>query len=73
MIAPLWLRILITWLVIFPLVAVGQALLQWTAAEWPPLLQAALLTGAVVPFAVGVAVPSLLRVAMRIHPPRRAS
>ncbi|AAT89967.1 hypothetical protein Lxx23110 [Leifsonia xyli subsp. xyli str. CTCB07] len=67
MMSPLWLRILVIWFVIFPAVALGQAVLGWLADDWPLLLRAAVLTAVVVPFAVAVGVPTLLRVVARLR------
>jgi len=55
-------RILATWLVIFPLVALGPLAMTPLAQAWHPVLRAAVLTAVVVPLAVGLAIPRLIRV-----------
>jgi antibiotic biosynthesis monooxygenase (ABM) superfamily enzyme len=55
-------RIIATWLVIFPLVALGQIAMTPLAQGWHPMLRAAVLTAVVVPLAVGLAVPRLIKV-----------
>lgn len=55
-------RVLATWLVIFPLVALGQLALAPVTQGWNPVLRTALLTAVVVPLAVGFAVPRLITV-----------
>lgn len=57
---PTWLRAAATWLVIFPCVALGQYALT-PLHTLPVVLRAALLTGVVVPFAVYLGVPFVLR------------
>lgn len=57
---PTWLRAVATWLVIFPCVTLGQYALT-PLDTLPPILRAALLTGVVVPFAVYLGVPAVLR------------
>lgn len=59
---PTWLRALATWLVIFPSVALGQVVLNAVAPSMQPVLRVAVLTGIVVPFAVYIGVPNILRV-----------
>ena len=54
-------RVIATWLVIFPSVATGQVLIGPFVTRWPWLAQTMLLTVVVVPFAVCVGVPSMLR------------
>jgi antibiotic biosynthesis monooxygenase (ABM) superfamily enzyme len=54
-------RAVITWLAIFPLVAVGMMLLAPISESWHPVLRAFVLTLVVVPLAVYVVVPWLLR------------
>lgn len=58
---PLPARLAVTWLAIFPLVAIAQAILQPLLAGWPPLLVTAVVMTAVVPIAVMWAVPALSR------------
>ncbi|MFK4728162.1 hypothetical protein ROT00_00585 [Agromyces mediolanus] len=54
------LRAIITWLAIFPLVAIGMLALAPVWADWHPVLRALLLTVIVVPLAVYLVVPRLL-------------
>lgn len=54
-------RAAITWLAIFPLVSVGMLLLAPFSESWHPILRALVLTAVVVPLAVYVVVPRLLR------------
>lgn len=54
-------RAIITWLAIFPLVAVGMLALAPVAESWHPVLRALVLTLVVVPTAVYVVVPQLMR------------
>jgi antibiotic biosynthesis monooxygenase (ABM) superfamily enzyme len=52
-------RVAITWLAIFPLVALGMLVMAPFTGEWHPVLRALLLTLVVVPLAVYVVVPRL--------------
>ena len=54
-------RAVITWLAIFPLVAIGMMLIAPISESWHPVLRAFVLTLVVVPLAVYVVVPRLLR------------
>jgi antibiotic biosynthesis monooxygenase (ABM) superfamily enzyme len=54
-------RAVITWLAIFPLVAIGMMLIGPISESWHPVLRAFALTLVVVPLAVYVVVPQLLR------------
>lgn len=54
-------RAVVTWLAIFPLVAIGMMLLAPFSESWHPVLRALVLTAVVVPLAVYVVVPRLLR------------
>ena len=54
-------RAAITWVAIFPLVAVGMMLIAPISESWHPVLRAFVLTLVVVPLAVYVVVPWLLR------------
>ena len=54
-------RALITWIAIFPLVAFGMLALAPISELWHPVLRAFVLTVVVVPLAVYVVVPQLLR------------
>ena len=53
-------RAVITWLAIFPLVAIGMILIGPVSESWHPVLRAFALTVVVVPLAVYVVVPRLL-------------
>lgn len=75
-------RALLTWVAIFPLVAIGMTALAPFSESWHPVLRALVLTVVVVPLAVYVVVPRLLRLhgarsarlrtrAARSAPPRR--
>jgi hypothetical protein len=68
-------RALATWLVIFPHVALGMTALAPVSADWPPVLRAFVLTIVIVPLAVYLAVPQLLRGygALRAANAKRAS
>lgn len=59
-IASVHVRALLTWLVIFPLVAVGMTVMGFFAEDWHPILRALVLTAVVVPIAVYFGVPRLL-------------
>lgn len=65
-------RAVITWLAIFPLVAVGMMLMAPFTESWHPVLRAFVLTLVVVPLAVYLVVPKLIRayVGLRRRPPR---
>ena len=52
-------RAVITWLAIFPLVAIGMMLIAPISESWHPVLRAFALTLVVVPLAVYVVVPRL--------------
>jgi antibiotic biosynthesis monooxygenase (ABM) superfamily enzyme len=54
-------RAVITWLAIFPLVAIGMTAIAPISAEWHPVLRALALTLVVVPVAVYWVVPQLMR------------
>lgn len=54
-------RVLATWLGIFPLVSIGLLLLEPIAGGWHPVLRALVLTAVVVPVAVYLVVPRILR------------
>jgi antibiotic biosynthesis monooxygenase (ABM) superfamily enzyme len=53
-------RAVATWVVIFPLAAVGLSAMNALALNWPPVLGALVLTAVVVPTAVYFAVPRTL-------------
>ncbi|WP_051132937.1 hypothetical protein [Nocardia paucivorans] len=59
-------RAVITWLVIFPLVALGMTVMAPFTGDWPPVLRALVLTAVVVPTSVYVLVPRLLAGYQRI-------
>lgn len=54
-------RAVITWLAIFPLVALGMLLIAPISEWWHPVLRAFVLTLVVVPLAVYLVVPQLMR------------
>jgi antibiotic biosynthesis monooxygenase (ABM) superfamily enzyme len=54
-------RAVITWLAIFPLVAIGMMVIAPFAESWHPVLRAFALTLVVVPLAVYLVVPQLMR------------
>jgi antibiotic biosynthesis monooxygenase (ABM) superfamily enzyme len=54
-------RVLVTWLAIFPMVTMGMYLLAVVGVDWAPVLKALVLTAVVVPTAVYLVVPRLLR------------
>lgn len=54
-------RAVITWLAIFPLVALGMMLIAPISESWHPVLRAFVLTLVVVPLAVYFVVPQLMR------------
>lgn len=54
-------RAVITWLAIFPLVAIGMLLIGPVSVDWHPVTRAFVLTLIVVPLAVYLVVPQLMR------------
>jgi antibiotic biosynthesis monooxygenase (ABM) superfamily enzyme len=60
-VASVHVRAVMTWCAIFPLVTAGMTIMAWTGTGWPPVLRALVLTAIVVPLAVYVVVPQLLR------------
>jgi len=54
-------RALLTWITIFPLVTIGLTLIAPIAETWPPVLRALVLTVVVVPTAVYLVMPQLLK------------
>ena len=64
-------RALVTWIAIFPLAAVGMALMARFAPDWPTTLRALALTAVVVPTTVYVTVPRLLALALSTSERRR--
>ena len=65
-------RAVITWLAIFPLVAVGMLVIAPFSESWHPVIRAFALTLVVVPVAVYLVVPRLMRAygALRHRTPR---
>jgi antibiotic biosynthesis monooxygenase (ABM) superfamily enzyme len=64
-------RALITWIAIFPLVTLGFFAIAPFAADWSPVLRAFVLSVVVVPLAVYVVVPQLMKVYGKIRSSRR--
>lgn len=63
-------RAAITWLAIFPLVAIGMTAMSPVTGDWHPVLRALVLTLVVVPLAVYLVVPRLLRLYITRIAPR---
>lgn len=64
-------RAVITWIAIFPLVTLGFFAIAPFAAEWSPILRAFVLSVVVVPLAVYIVVPQLMKIYGRIRSARR--
>ena len=64
-------RAALTWLAIFPLVAIGITAMAPFTVGWDPVFRAFVLTLVVVPLAVYVVVPWLMRIYDRYLAPRR--
>ena len=64
-------RAVITWIAIFPLVTLGFFAIAPFATEWPPVLRAFVLSIVVVPLAVYLVVPQLMRAYKAISSTRR--
>jgi antibiotic biosynthesis monooxygenase (ABM) superfamily enzyme len=64
-------RALITWLAIFPLVTIGFFAIEPFAGEWNPIARAFVLSIVVVPLAVYLVVPQLMRAYQAIGRARR--
>lgn len=64
-------RAALTWLAIFPLVAIGITAMAPFTVGWDPVLRAFVLTLVVVPLAVYVVVPWLMSISERYLAPRR--
>lgn len=64
-------RALITWIAIFPLVTLGFFAIAPFAADWNPVLRASVLSVVVVPLAVYLVVPQLMRAYGKIRSVRR--
>ena len=54
-------RAVITWIAIFPLVALGSVAIAPFASDWNPVARAFVVTCMVVPLAVYLVVPQLMR------------
>ncbi|TFB98671.1 hypothetical protein E3O42_14990 [Cryobacterium adonitolivorans] len=64
-------RAVITWIAIFPLVTLGFFAIAPFATDWNPVLRAFVLSLVVVPIAVYLVVPQLMRAYGRIRTTRR--
>lgn len=64
-------RALITWIAIFPLVTLGFFAIAPFATDWNPVLRAFVLSIVVVPIAVYVVVPQLMRAYGKLRATRR--
>ena len=64
-------RAIITWIAIFPLVTLGFFAIAAFAGEWNPVLRAFVLTLVVVPLAVYIVVPQLMRLYGTLRAARR--
>ena len=64
-------RALITWVAIFPLVTLGFFAIAPFAEDWNPVLRAFVLSVIVVPIAVYLVVPQLMRMYGRMRAARR--
>lgn len=64
-------RAVVTWLAIFPLVALGMCLLSVVGPRWNPVLRALVLTLIVVPATVYFVVPRLLSLYARAESAHR--
>ena len=64
-------RAIITWVAIFPLVTLGFYAIAPFAGDWNPVLRAFVLSIVVVPIAVYLVVPQLMRLYGRIPTSRR--
>ena len=62
---------MITWIAIFPLVTLGFFAIAPFAEDWNPVLRAFVLSLVVVPIAVYLVVPQLMRMYGRIRAARR--
>jgi antibiotic biosynthesis monooxygenase (ABM) superfamily enzyme len=65
-------RAILTWVAIFPLVAIGMTVMGPFTLEWHPVLRALLLTAIVVPLAVYLVVPRLMALYLRARARRTA-
>jgi antibiotic biosynthesis monooxygenase (ABM) superfamily enzyme len=64
-------RAVITWIAIFPLVTLGFFAIAPFAEDWNPVLRAFVLSVVVVPIAVYLVVPQLMRIYGRVRTARR--
>ncbi|POH63311.1 hypothetical protein C3B59_10810 [Cryobacterium zongtaii] len=64
-------RAVITWIAIFPLVTLGFFAIAPFATDWNPVLRAFVLSIVVVPVAVYLVVPQLMRAYGRMRTARR--
>ncbi|SDY52162.1 hypothetical protein SAMN05216554_0584 [Herbiconiux ginsengi] len=64
-------RAIITWIAIFPLVTLGFFALAPFASDWNPVLRAFVLSVVVVPVAVYLVVPQLMRIYGKIRTARQ--
>ncbi|AYF98308.1 hypothetical protein [Protaetiibacter intestinalis] len=64
-------RAVITWLAIFPLVAIGMMLIGPVSEGWHPVLRSFVLTLVVVPLAVYLVVPRMLALHGKLRARRR--
>ncbi|MHA6668389.1 hypothetical protein ACX3O0_05920 [Homoserinimonas sp. A447] len=55
-------RAVITWIAIFPLVALGMLAIAPFSGDWHPILRALVLSVLIVPVAVYLVVPQLMRI-----------
>ena len=62
---------MITWIAIFPLVTLGFFAIAPFAEDWNPVLRAFILSVIVVPLAVYLVVPQLMRIYGRMRAARR--
>jgi len=58
-------RAILTWVAIFPLVAIGMTAMSPFTGDWHPVLRALVLTAIVVPIAVYLVVPRLIGLYVR--------
>ncbi|GAA1939940.1 hypothetical protein [Agromyces allii] len=65
-------RALLTWIAIFPLVTLGLTVIAPFAEAWPPVVRSLVLTLVVVPLAVYLVVPQLLKAHGRLARRRAA-
>ena len=64
-------RAVITWIAIFPLVTIASFAIAPFAEDWNPVLHALILSVIVVPIAVYLVVPQLMRIYGKIRAARR--